>query len=291
MIRLSRFAAPALALAAAFAAVPARAAPALWAASDRDSTVYLFGTAHVARPNSKWRTRELDAALESSTALWLEVRTDGHREAAAAVIQKLGLDPSRALESRLPPALKAKLDAVLALYGVPAERLSPMRLWLAAVTLSRLPLARAGLDPKAGADLSLRTSAAAEGDRIEGFDTPEEQVRYLADLPEDEQLAFLENVVDRAARGADLPSRIADAWESGDVAAIDSILNAELKAKMPSLYRRLLVERNRRYAGRIEALLAGKEDQFVAIGIGHLVGADGIPALLERKGVKLRRIH
>ncbi|MGZ8326264.1 MAG: TraB/GumN family protein [Allosphingosinicella sp.] len=291
MKRLPRRAARMLVLAAAVTAVSAEAAPALWAASDGDSTVYLFGTAHAVRPNSNWRTPELDAALASSTALWLEVRTAGDRNAAAALVQKLGLDRSRHLESRLPPALKAKLDAVLAQYGVPAARLSPMKPWLAGVTISMLPLAKAGLDAKAGADVGLRTSAAAQGDRIEGFETPEEQVRTLADLPEGEQLAFLESAVDRAAGGSDLPNKIAAAWESGDLAAIDSILNAEIKVKMPSLYRRLLVDRNSRYAERIKALLAGKEDQFVAVGVGHLVGVDGIPVLLERKGVKLRRIH
>ncbi len=291
MIRLSRRAAPTLVLAFALAAVSAEAAPALWAASDRDSTVYLFGTAHVVRPDSQWRTPELDSALASSTALWLEVQTAGDRSVVAALVQKLGLDPGTTLESRLTPALKAKLDAVLAQYGVPAARLSPMKPWLAGVTLSMLPLAKAGLDAKAGADVSLRTSAAAQGDRIEGFDTPEEQVRTLADLPEREQLAFLENVIDRAAGGVDLPNKIAAAWESGDVAAIDSILNAEIKVKTPSLYRRLLVDRNRRYAERIKALLEGKEDQFVAVGIGHLVGADSIQAFLKRKGVKLRRIR
>lgn len=167
---------------------------------------------------------------------------------------------------------------------MPAARLSPMKPWLAAVTLSMLPLAKAGLDPKAGADVVLRASAAGRGSRIEGFDTPEEQVRYLADLPEAEQLAFLENVLDRAAGGTDLPNRIAAAWESGDLAAIDSILNAELKSKTPSLYRRLLVDRNSRYAERIEALPAGKEDRFVAVGVGHLVGVDSIQAFLGRKG-------
>lgn len=291
MIRPSRCAVPTLVLALALAAVPAEGAPALWAASDDDSTVYLFGTAHAVRPNSRWQTPELEAALASSTALWLEVQTAGDRTAAAAVVQKLGLDRATPLESRLSPALKAKLDAVLAQYGVPAARLSPMKPWLAGATLSMLPLAKAGLDAKAGADVSLRASAAAQGDRIEGFETPEAQVRILADLPEGEQLAFLENVIDRAAGGADLPIKIADAWESGDVAAIDSILNAEIKVKTPSLYRRLLVDRNRRYAERIEALLAGKEDQFVAVGVGHLVGADSIRAFLERKGVKVRRIH
>lgn len=291
MIRCPRFSSRTLALALALIAFPAEAAPALWAARDGDSTVYLFGTAHAVRPDSRWRTPELDAALASSTALWLEVQTGGGREAAAAVVQKLGLDRATPLEARLAPALKAKLDALLIQYGVPAARLSPMKPWLAGVTIAMLPLGKAGLDSKAGADAVLRASAEAQGDRIDGFDTPEAQVRYLADLPMGEQIAFLENAVDRAARGSDLPNKIADAWESGDVGAVDSILNSELKAKMPSLYRRLLVDRNRRYSERIEALLAGKDDQFVAVGIGHLVGGDSIRAFLKRKGVKVRRIQ
>ncbi|HZG09271.1 MAG TPA: TraB/GumN family protein [Allosphingosinicella sp.] len=281
----------ALLLAGLAAAGSAHAAPALWAASDGDSTIYLFGTAHAVRADAKWRTPALDKALASSKALWLEIETSDDRSATLAVIQKLGMDPAASLATKLTPAMQAKLEAVLAQYGLPAAQVAPMRPWLAAMTLAMLPLAKAGLDPKAGADSALRESAKAQGDRIEGFDTPERQVRYLADLPEAEQIAFLENVLDRAAGGTDLPLKIAAAWEQGDLATIDSVLNSELKAKAPSLYRRLLVERNVRYADSIVELLARDQDQLVAVGVGHLVGSDSIVAMLEAKGIALRRIQ
>jgi uncharacterized protein YbaP (TraB family) len=281
----------ALLLAGLAAAGSAHAAPALWAASDGDSTIYLFGTAHAVRADAKWRTPALDEALASSKALWLEMETGEDRSATASVIQKLGLDPAAPLATKLTPAMQAKLNAVLAQYGFPAAQVAPMRPWLAGVTLAMLPLAKAGLDPKAGADAALRESAKAQGDRIEGFDSPERQVRYLADLPEAEQIAFLENVLERAAGGTEVPLKIAAAWEQGDLATIDSVLNSELKAKAPTLYRRLLVERNARYADRVAELLAGKEDQLVAVGVGHLVGGDSVLAMLKAKGIALRRIQ
>jgi uncharacterized protein YbaP (TraB family) len=223
--------------------------------------------------------------------LWLEIETSDDRSAMLAVIHKLGMDPAAPLATKLTPAMQGKLEAVLAQYGLPATQVAPMRPWFAAMTLAMLPLAKAGLDPKAGADFALRESAKAQGGRIEGFDTPERQVRYLADLPEAEQIAFLDNVLDRAAGGTDLPLKITAAWEQGDLATIDSVLNSELKGKAPTLYRRLLVERNVRYADRIAELLAGDEDQLVAVGVGHLVGSDSIVAMLEAKGIALRRIQ
>lgn len=281
----------ALFLAGLAAAGSVQAAPALWAASDGDSTVYLFGTAHAVRSGAQWRTPELDRALASSTALWLEMQTSDDKSATMAIVQKLGLDPGTPLSARLSPALQAKLDKVLVQYGLPAAQVAPMKPWLAGMTLAMLPLARAGLDPKAGADLALRESAKAQGDRIDGFDTPDRQVRYLADLSEADQVAFLENVLDRAAGGTEIPVKIADAWEKGDLAAIDAILNSELKAKAPALYQRLLVERNARYADRIAELLAGSEDQLVAVGVGHLVGSDSVQKMMEVKGIALRRIQ
>lgn len=281
----------ALALALAGGTAAAQAAPAFWAVRDGDSTVYLFGTAHVARPDAQWRTPALDAAIKSSSTLWLEIQNSEDKAATAGIVQKLGLDPAQPLAGKLSPAQNQKLDLVLSQFSFPAAKVAPMRPWLAALTLSMLPLAKAGLDPKAGADVVIRSVAKAEGDRIDGFDTPEQQVRYLADLPEPEQIAFLEAVLDRAASGTALPLTITEAWEKGDLQTIDSILNKELKERSPLLYKRLLVERNQRYASRIRELLDGKEDQLVAVGVGHLVGEDSIQSMLEAKGLTVKRVQ
>jgi uncharacterized protein YbaP (TraB family) len=51
---------------------------------------------------------------------------------------------------------------------------------------------------------------------------------------------------------------------------------------------RLLVERNRRWAPLIERYLE-RGGGFVAVGLGHLLGDSGLPAMLAREGYRVTR--
>jgi uncharacterized protein len=50
------------------------------------------------------------------------------------------------------------------------------------------------------------------------------------------------------------------------------------------LYQRLLVERNKNWLPKLEALFARKGAAFVVVGAAHLVGPDGLVAMLKAKG-------
>ena len=60
----------ALGLGALFAAAPAAALapahPALWAVSDADTTIYLFGTIHLLPDDLQWRTAKFDVVVDES---------------------------------------------------------------------------------------------------------------------------------------------------------------------------------------------------------------------------------
>lgn len=275
------------------AALPATAAaaPALWAVSKGRATVYLFGTSHAGLADPTWRTPEMEAALKASRQLWLEMQATDDPAAGAQLVRTFGMDPARTLQSRLDAAQNEKLAAVLARYGLAPAMVAPMKPWLAGLTVSMLPLRKAGLDPRFGADVVLRDAMKAAGKPVDGFDTRERQLRYLADLPETDQIAFLMDSLDRAGDPRDLPRRVAEAWQKGDLAALEALLNAEVKQRSPLLYARLVVDRNRTYAARIAQMLEGKDDQFVAVGVGHLVGPESIEAILAAKGAKVRRLR
>ena len=280
-----------LAAVALLAATPAVAEPALWSVSDRDSTIYLFGTAHAARPGAQWKTPKIAAAMRAATDLWLEIGEDlgGDPSAMAAIVRRYGIDPARPLSKTLTPAQQARLAAVVQPYGMTMAQLEPMRPWLAAVTLGTLPFVKAGLDPAAGADRTLRAVAVAEKDAIHGFETPEQQIRFLADFSEAEQIAFLDSAMKDAAEGPAELMALSDAWEKGDVARLSRLVIDEMRTGEPLLYRRLIVERNVAWAKAIREMLAGKGVAFVAVGVGHLVGPDSVQAQLAKAGVKARR--
>lgn len=286
--RLARAATMALALILGLAAT-ASAAPALWKIQGPGATIYLFGTIHVLKPGVSWRSPAIDAALTRSDALWLETPNADDPAALQPLIAAFGLDPAHPLSSKIGPDDEARLSAVLAPLGTPAARLEPLRPWMAGLAVSTLPLAKAGYDPDKGVEHLLKVQMSASGKTVSGFETAEEQIRYLADLPPDAELSFFRSSLSEAARAVATADDLAAAWVQGDESRIETLLNRELQAKYPDLYQRLIVSRNVRFAEQIAGLAKGHGVIFVAIGAGHLVGPDSVQADLARYGLVAER--
>ena len=62
-------------------------------------------------------------------------------------------------------------------------------------------------------------------------------------------------------------------------------------SRLAEMYQALLVKRNQAWAERIEPLLAEGRRPLVAVGTAHLLGPDGVAALLEARGYTVRRIQ
>jgi uncharacterized protein YbaP (TraB family) len=282
-----------VAAAALLAAAPAASEPALWVVKDEDSTVYLFGTVHLLRSDTTWNTPRIQKAMEDSKELWLEiVDVDGQDQAKMQqLVAQIGLDPARPLSSKLNDAQKAKLAEVAAEYGVPVQNLEPLKPWLAGLTFALLPLQKAGFDPNAGVDKLLKAQAEKEGDAIRAFETTEQQLRFFDNLPEAQQVAFLEQALEDAEEGVALLDKLVEAWAAGDSDTIGRILNDEMKTEAPELYDVLLTKRNEDWAGQIEKIMAGSGTHFVAVGAGHLAGPDSVQAKLAARGLKAERVN
>lgn len=270
---------------------PARAEPPMWVLKDKDSTVYLFGTVHVLKPDIQWKTPKIEAAMKASTELWLEVLDADNQAVAGPLIQKYGLDLGKPLSKKLTPEQLAKVDAVAKQYGASAAAFDALQPWLAGFTFTLMPLQKAGFDPKLGVETVLKAAATEQGDKLSAFETLEEQLGFFANLGEAEQVAFLMQAVDEAAEGAAKLEKLAIAWQKGDVAAIEADLNGEMKVEARALYDLLLTSRNKAWAGKIQDILAGSGTQFIAVGAAHLVGPDSVQAQLQGRGVKSKRIQ
>jgi uncharacterized protein YbaP (TraB family) len=264
------------------------AEPAMWVIKDADSTIYLIGTMHLLKHDSEWNAEKVKKTVHESTELWLEIADLDNQEALAPLVAKFGLDKERPLSTKLNEEQKKKLEKVTNTYGIPAATLEPMRPWLAAMLIEVLPLVKAGYDPKAGVERILAAQAVAEGDKIRGFETAEEQFHFLADLSEKEELAFLDGTMDDLEEGLDLLDRLAKAWIDGDVGTIGAMA-AEMKSKAPELYDKIFVRRNIAWAEKIEQMLKGSGVQQIAVGAGHLVGPDSVQAQLAKRGIKVER--
>jgi uncharacterized protein YbaP (TraB family) len=62
---------------------------------------------------------------------------------------------------------------------------------------------------------------------------------------------------------------------------------APMMKQAPGVYKSLVVDRNHRWAETIAERLQGSGEAVVIVGAGHLVGPDGVPALLRARGFKV----
>jgi len=266
------------------------AGPALWMVKSRTATVYLFGTIHLLKPAADWETPQIRDAFARSDELWLELPDGGDAATAEPAVSRLGFDRRRPLSGKLTRYDRGRLAAAAAALGEPLADFEPMRPWLAALRLEVAPLVKAGWDPEAGVDRRLERQAELDGRPVKAFETVEQQMRAFADLPERLQLRQLHLALDQFGGDASRLEALERAWQAGDVATIYGALDADLRRASPRLYKSLLVARNRAFAAGVARRLRGRGVAFVAVGAGHLAGPDGLPALLARRGLEVRRL-
>ena len=266
------------------------ARPALWAVKDADTTVYLFGTVHLLPNDADWHDATLDRAVADSQALYIEL-TDDDPGNMMALVLRYGLDAAHPLSSQLDADEQQRLRTVATEAGVPGgmQALNVMRPWLAALTLTTAPLLKAGLDPEHGVDKQLKAQMSAAGKQVFGLETAEQQMRFLADMPQEVQLDFLRSAMRDADKGPTQLIRLIDAWKNGDVATIARLEDEDMRQTAPKLYQRLLVQRNEAWATKIAALLQQPGTVFIAVGAAHLAGPDSVQAQLHKLGIEAAR--
>lgn len=269
----------------------ASAEPALWVVKGPHATVYLFGTVHALQKGKSWRSAKIDAAIKDSGTLYLEIPNVDDAAAMQPLIMQFGIDAAHPLSTKITPDQLAKLSKIAASAGLPGGEaaLEPLKPWLAGLTLSLIPLMKAGFDPSSGVELELKPEFTSANKPVKGFETAEQQLRYFDDMSEKAQVDYLVSELDNFDAGIEKFNKLIAAWYAGDVDAMDQLNNAEFRDKHPDLFQTLVVKRNEAFTSQIQTLLKGDGVVFVAIGAGHLVGKDGVPAMLEKQGFKVIR--
>ena len=128
-----------------------------------------------------------------------------------------------------------------------------------------------------------------EGKTIRALETAEGQFKMLASLPDDVQMKMLKDSLVELDESIIDIIEIAKDWSVGDVEDLENELLDEMKSETPQAYDAIFTVRNKKWADQIEEEMKGSGTDFIAVGAGHLVGDDSVPALLRAKGFNVER--
>ncbi len=266
--------------------------PALFAVRDANSTIYLFGTVHIRRPGSQWGGANARAALAESDEVWTELEiTDDAQARAQVLVLQLGMAPSdQPLSGLLTAEENAKLTALLQRLNAPPAMFERMRPWLAAITLSMMPMLQAGYETAAGVDNAIDAAADALGKRTRAFESIEQQIGFLANLSPEVQRQMLVDSLEQTEMGAEQVDTLSRAWEQGDIETLERLVVEDTRQDYPDVYRVLFADRNNAWMDVLTRELDGSGVDFVAVGAGHMLGPDGLIEQFRARGLSVERV-
>jgi uncharacterized protein YbaP (TraB family) len=277
------------AFAALFVAGQAQARPPVWVVTDKDSELVLFGSVHVLPPGLDWRPPALTKALTDADDLWFELPIDEASETETARLAgQLGvLAPDKSLYRMLPAGDVARMNRVAVIYDIQPSLLDRFQPWLAEIALAGAAYRQYGAAGADGVEKSIAAGAPPTAAR-RAFETPAEQLAFFSGADLKDQIASLSQTLKEMEEKPDEFGMLVKAWMAGDLATLDREALEPLRRASPALFKRLVSDRNARWAARLDERLKGQGRTVVVVGVGHLIGEGSLPERLRALGYSVK---
>lgn len=256
-----------------------------WEVKGAHNTVYLLGSVHMLKAADSSLPPEVLAAYKRSHTLVMELNLNdaGAESLLGSGLESATLPEGQTLSTVLGSELYASYLTRAKPLGLDPDTTARFQPWFAALILEQLTLAQSGYEASAGVDAQFAQRAQADHKPIIGLETMAEQMGFFAHLTLDEQRQFLRSTLKDLDTADSDTAAVVRAWERGDVKELERLARQEFD-EAPALMRQLTTERNRKWLPRIAALLNDDQDDLVIVGAMHLIGDDGLVALLKRQG-------
>ena len=281
-------------------AVPAAAQPQaaraptrlpLWKVEGKTNSVYLLGSIHVLNKTNYPLAAPIEAAFQGAQVVAFETDIGAMSQADAKMklLSKASLPEGQTLKDQLSAETYAAFIARAEKAGLPEAILAPLKPVMAAVMLLSVDLVQMGLDPEQGVDQHYFRRARDSGKEIVPLETVDYQIDLITGLSKEEGELVVKSMLKDMANLRTMLGDLVRAWQTGDTASLDKLLN-EATSESPAVMKRMLTDRNHNWAPKIEELLRGGKNAIVIVGAAHLVGKEGVVELLRKQGRKVTQL-
>jgi uncharacterized protein YbaP (TraB family) len=259
----------------------------LWHIQGSQADSYLFGTIHSEDPRVTQLPEAVENSFNSADILMLEMSLDPMTTlgVAAKMMQAAG----GSLSKQVGKSLAEEAEVAMRSRGIPSQATELMQPWAVVMTLSA-PRQVTGQF----LDKLLYDRAMAEGKQFQPLEKPDEQLSVFTALTLDEQKSLLRHVLDEYRSYPGMYERLTEAYLARDLDTIEEISFSNPISDDPALQdkfmEQILTRRNHRMVERMAPhFKQGKV--FVAVGALHLVGDEGVIALLRKRGYTVTPLY
>jgi uncharacterized protein len=264
----------------------------LWTVASDTATVHLFGSVHVASAEMYPLDPGVEDYFAHSDTLVLEIDiTPKNEQRAGRLMAQAGLlPPGETLWQVLDPATRQQLRTRLQELHIPERGVARFRPWFMSMFLVLRQMQDAGFQTELGLDRYFYKRATEDPKtekQIIALETPEEQVALFTAMDLKAQVQDLRRTL--TSDQLQELQQIAAEWRRGETRSLLAMMG-EMKRDYPEAYQQFFTARNLRMARRVEELLDSDSRYFFVVGAGHMVGEDGIVALLRNRGRRVTQL-
>jgi uncharacterized protein YbaP (TraB family) len=264
----------------------------LWKVQSKTGTVYLLGSIHFFKKKLYPLNKKIEDAFDKSDVLVVEADiNDVGQIDIQRLMESAFYKENETLEKHVSRETYELIKKEFEGFGIPSELINKQKPWFLALTLTSLELVKLGFGSNYGIDIHFISKAEGKKKILE-LESLDYQIDLFSNFSDDDQESFLlYTLKDLKTLGQDL-DKLVRAWTTGDTKGMESIMTKSITGdrRMSSMYEKLVDERNRNMASRIEEFLRTKETYFIVVGAGHLVGNKGIIEILRGKGYQVEQL-
>jgi uncharacterized protein YbaP (TraB family) len=275
--------------------------PAIWKIDGPNGRVYLFGSIHILPKDYVWRSPALENVLTVAQRLVFEINVDDARDPIfmmGSMAQAGMLEKGESLHRMMAPERREQLDRVVRSVGLDPRNVDRMKPWLAALIIGmRAAIARNAtpgeqaqpserIQAGPGVDDQLWRWSKTSNKERGALETVNDQLHVFADLPPDEQMAYLVVTLDEISKPPQKLMDMFEAWRAGNTGALERDLNSGVN-RFPALRKAILHDRHVKWIPQIERMLTDGRTHLVVVGTAHLIGEGSVVAMLRAKGIRV----
>lgn len=265
----------------------------VWKIEHEGSVLYLAGTIHILGNDDYPLPNAFESAYRASDTVVFETDVGELKSPAAnqKLMQSVSYASGASLSQDLSPEVYAAVELFFSDRGIQMSQMAGFKPGMLSLVMIGVELGRLGLaDAGAGVEEYFDARARTDGKNLGGLESVDQQIAYLADLGAGQEDALIRATLRDIEQLPLMWQSLKHAWREGDLDRLYQIGGEPLRSDFPTIYRQMLVDRNKAWVPQLERMLRNDAVEMVLVGALHLTGPGGLLDQLAQRGYRAQRI-